>query len=255
MSETPVEGSAIKSGALSTPPVYFKDWWTQVDKVDKAWTLQDMVYYALRCDFDRDADERRLSDWLSNNCDSYLVVYEEVDGENPHVHAIASSAKALDALRKSFKRSFEEKRGNGAYSLKPCTGDIDAYVAYMCKGRSPEEGADVVVRQGFDFSEERVAAAHSRYWDTNERLRAASKARSAMSGASLVEVIEKLCREEGVMAYDRKGIARVYIREMKKARKAINIFQAKAVVNGVSVALDDEDGGATEDIVGAISAL
>lgn len=212
-----------------------------------------MVYYALRCDYDRESDERRLSDWLSNNCDSYLVVYEEVDGENPHVHAIASSNKAIDALRKSFKRTFEEKRGNGAYSLKPCSGDTDAYVAYICKGVSDEEGPNVVLRQGFDFSEERVAAAHGRYWDENQRLRAASRARASMSGASLVEVIEKLCREEGVRAYDRKGIARVYIREMKRARKAINIFQAKAVVNGVSVALDDEDGGATEDIVTAIA--
>ena len=65
--------------------------------------------------------------------------------------------------------------------------------------------------------------------------------------------MEKLCKEEGVRPYDRKGIARVYIREMKKARKPINIFAARAVINGVVVALDDESSGATEDIVTAIS--
>jgi len=214
-----------------------------------------MVYYALRCDYDSDVDRQRLSDWLSGNCDSYLVVFEEVEGENPHVHAALASIKNIDALRKSFKRTFEDKRGNGAYSLKPCTDDVDSYVSYCCKGKSAEEGPQVVFRQGFDFSEERTDAAHERFWDANQRMRSASRAKAAMSGKSMVEAIEQLCRAEGVMCYDRKGIAKMYIREMKKARKAINIFAAKAVVNGVVVALDDEDGGATEDIVTSIANL
>lgn len=208
--------------------------------------------YALRCDFDLDGDKQRLSDWLSANADGFLVVYEEVDGENPHIHAILYSGKKLDALRKSFKREFEEKRGNGAYSLKPCTGDVGDYIAYMCKGQDADTEPRVVCAQGIEFSGDRVGEFHQRYWDVNARLRAGADARSAMKG-NMVEAIEKLCRDEGVRPYDRKGIARVYIRECKRMRKAINIFAAKAVVNGVCVALDDEDGGATEDIVVAIS--
>lgn len=208
--------------------------------------------FALRCDFDLDADKQRLSDWLSSNSDGFLVAYEEVDDENPHIHAIIYSAKKLDALRKSFKRVFEDKRGNGAYSLKPCTGDVDNYVAYICKGADADSEPRIVCAQGIEFSGERIEAMHARYWDVNQRLKAGADSRAAMKG-NMVEAIEKLCREEGVRAYDRKGIARVYIRECKRMRKAINIFAAKAVVNGVSVALDDEDGGATEEVVIAIS--
>lgn len=210
--------------------------------------------FALRCDYSRDADKQRLSDWLSANADSFLVCYEEVADENPHVHAVLFSGKTLDALRKSFKRVFEEKRGNAAYSLKPCSGDVDSYVAYICKG-TEEDGPVVECAQGLEFSGERVKEAWERYWDVNARLHAAAKERSAAKGANMVEVVEKLCREQGVRAYDRKGIARVYIREMKKCRKAINIFAARAVVNGVCVALDEEDGGATEDIVTSIANL
>lgn len=209
--------------------------------------------FALRCDFDRDADKQRLSDWLSSNADSFLVCYEEVDDENPHVHAILYSGKKIDALRKSFKRIFEEKRGNGAYSLKPCSGDVDSYIAYICKG-SEDEPPEVICSQGLEFSDERVQLAHERYWDVNARLKSAANARAASKG-SMVETVEKLCREEGVRPYDRKGIARVYIREMKKARKAINIFAARAVVNGVVVALDEEDGAPTEEIVISIANL
>lgn len=210
--------------------------------------------FALRCDFDWNVDRDRMSDWLSSNSDGFLVVYEEVAEENPHVHAIIYSSKNIDALRKSFKRAFEEKRGNAAYSLKPCTGDVDDYIAYICKGVSVDQAPRVVCQQGFEFSAERVKEAHERYWDVNARLRAGADARAAMKG-NMVEAIEKMCRDEGVRAYDRKGIARVYIREMKRMRKAINIFAARAVVNGVVVCLDDDNGGATEDIVSSIANL
>lgn len=125
--------------------------------------------FALRCDFDADADKQRLSDWLSSNADSFLVCFEEVDDENPHIHAIIYSGKNIDALRKSFKRAFEEKRGNGAYSLKACTGDVDDYIAYICKGAQEGAGARVVCSQGLEFSGERVEQAHARYWDVNAR--------------------------------------------------------------------------------------
>lgn len=211
--------------------------------------------FALRCDYSRDADKQRLSDWCSANADSFVFVYEEVDGENPHVHGLLYSSKTIDALRKSFKRVFEEKRGNGAYSLKPCTGDVDSYLAYICKGADSETPPVAEISQGLVFSGECLTEAHERYWDVNSRLRQAAKERADSKGANMVEVVEKLCREEGVRSYDRKGIARVYIRVMKRARKAINIFAARAVVNGVVVALDEEDGGATEDIVTSIANL
>jgi len=210
------------------------------------------AHYAFRMDYDRASDKSRLSDWFSANASNFLVTYEEADGENPHVHAIFISDKSIAALRASFKRSFEDKRGNGAYSLKQCTEDPDSFVNYICKGSSEEDGPVVEFAQGFEYGDDRVAAAHEEYWVNNASLKASAKARAATRG-NMVEVVEKLCKEEGVRPYDRKGIARVYIREMKKARKPINIFAARAVVNGVVVALDDDSSGASEDIVSAIA--
>jgi hypothetical protein len=208
--------------------------------------------FALRCDFNHDADKQRLSDWLSSNCDGFIVCYEEVDDENPHIHALLYSGKNIDTLRKSFKRVFEEKRGNAAYSLKACDGDVDDYLAYICKGVDPDVGPQVVCFQGLEFDEQRVASMHARYWDENARRIRAAKERSAAKG-SMVDAVEKLCREEGVRAYERKKVALVYIREMRKMRKPINIFAARAVVNGVVVLLDEEESGATDEIAVAIS--
>ena len=212
-----------------------------------------MYAFALRCDY-VDSDKSRLSDWLSSNATSYLVTYEEVDGENPHIHALLYSAKKLDALRKSFKRAFEEKRGNGSYSLKVCDQNVDDYMSYICKGDGHGSMPFVVIAQGLDFDEEGVVEAHDRYWDNNAKYQRAAKERS-MARGSMVDVVEKLCREQGVRSYERKKIALVYIREMKKMRKSINVFAARAIVNGVVVLLDDEESGATEDIAVAISNL
>lgn len=219
------------------------------------WTLPlcTMVHnaFALRCDYDH-ADKQRLSDWLSSNADGYLVCYEEVDDENPHIHAVVYSSKNIDTLRKSFKRAFPDKKGNGAYSLKACDGNVDDYIAYICKGGSVDDMAHVVCLCGLEFDEAYVVEMHERYWDRNAALQRAAKERSSARG-SMVDAVEKLCREQGVRAYERKRVALVYIREMKKLRRGINVFQGRAVVNGVVALLDDEEGGATEEIAVALS--
>lgn len=207
--------------------------------------------YALRVDYGA-SDKQRLSDWLSANCGGYLVCYEEVVDENPHVHVVLYSEKNIDTLRKSFKRAFDDKRGNGAYSLKACDANVDDYIAYICKGVDVDSPPDVILKQGIQFDDEYVEGMHQRYWDRNAQLVRAAGERAAARG-NMVEVVEKLCREQGVRSYERKKIALVYIRQMRAQRKAINIFAARAVVNGVVVALDEEESGATEEIAIAIA--
>lgn len=214
--------------------------------------MSQTVFYAFRMDYVRDSDRQRLSDWLSANFDSFLVVSEVVEGENPHVHGLLASTKKLDALRKSFKRAFEEKRGNGAYSLKECSEDPAGFMRYICKGQSVDDDPVVEFRQGVDYDEESVQAAHEEFYSAQAAHKRAARERAEFKG-NMVEAVEKICREEGVRAYDRKGIARVYIRQMKVLRRPINIFHARSVVNGVVVALDEEDSGASEDIVTAIA--
>lgn len=239
----------------SCPPhqsTYY-DWWTEVDKWTRYTDTMPQNAFALRCDY-TDDDKQSLSDWLSSNADGYLVCYEEVDGENPHIHALVYSGKNIDTLRKSFKRAFPDKKGNGAYSLKACDGDVDDYCAYICKGGSVDDMPYVVFACGLDFDEGKVVEMHERYWDNNAKYQKAAKERS-MSRGSMVDAVEKVCREEGVRAYERKRVALVYIREMKKMRKAISIFAGKAVVNGVVALLDEEETGATDELACALSAV
>lgn len=209
-----------------------------------------MTQYALRMDYNRDVDRGALSNWLSSNAGRFLVVFETAEGENPHIHAIFYSEKKLAALRASFKRAFEDKVGNGAYSMKECTADFQGYIDYMCKGTSADDGPVVEMRQGIEYTEEAIDAAHGRYWVNNEALMAARRARNVRM--DVVEVIEKECKEKGVRSHDRAEIAKIYIRMKVSAKKGINVFQARSVVNTVSVLLDDT-GNREEELAAEIA--
>lgn len=211
-----------------------------------------MTQYALRLDYDRGVDRQPLSDWLSSNSSRFLVVFETAEGENPHVHVILFSPKTLPALRKSFQRAFPNKNGNGAYSLKICSVEFQGYIDYMCKGVNATTGPHVEMRQGLEYTDDAVRAAHGRYWVNNEALLAARRARAIKM--DVVEAIEKECKEKGVRSHDRKEIAKIYIRMKVTAKKGINLFQARAVVNTVSILLDDS-GEREDELAGEIARL
>lgn len=193
--------------------------------------------YALRMDYDRGVDRGALSAYLGSNAARYLVVYETADGENPHVHAIFYSEKTLAALRKAFQRAFPAKNGNAAYSLKACDEEFSGYINYMCKGADRDTLPVVELRQGLEYTDDEIEAAHDRYWVNNEAIAAARKARKL--NMDIVEAVEKEAKDKGVRSDDRVSIAKIYIRMKRAAKKGINVFQAKAVVNTVSMLLDD----------------
>lgn len=198
------------------------------------------IPFAIRVDL-TDGDRPRLKEWLDkNSAGSYLAVAETHDGENPHAHVVVWIEKKLSGVRTSFKRAFEDKVGNSGYSLKPCDDDVEAYMRYMCKGNSKEDAPDVICSMGLDYTDEKVAAAHEAYWVNNSALTSNKKKRKAIPNAeTVIEKLELACKEKGVK--DKCEIAKMYIRMMRDARKPINTFAAKAVVNTVSVLLDDTD--------------
>lgn len=213
-----------------------------------------MAQFALRMDYDRDADRGTLSHWVSANADRYLVVFETADGENPHIHAIIHSTKTIATLRASFKRAFPTKTGNASYSLKKCDKEFRDYELYMCKGVDRDTPPVVEMRQGLEYTDEAIAEAHGKYWVNNAAIQQAREERKNALKLDIVEAVEKVCKEKGVRSHDRKGIALVYIRMKVRSKRGINLFQARAVVNTVSCLLDDT-GDTEEDLASHIAQL
>lgn len=206
-------------------------------------------HYAVRVDVS-DADRDNLSRWCSANGSAFLCVYEEAADENPHVHIVLFSNKNIRAIRESFRRTFPDKTGNGAYSIKVCDDDTDAYMRYMCKGKSKDDQPEVWFRQGLEYSVGAVVDAHERYWVNNEAL--AQNRRVRQRTGNIVEELERICKSKGVSKSDRTAIAKEYIRLYRDARKGINVFQARAVVNTVQLLLDD-NGDQEEVLAGQIA--
>lgn len=197
--------------------------------------------FALRLDW-VDADREPFSVWLHENALSYLVVHEVARDENPHVHVLFYSVKKLDALRKSFKRAFADKRGNGAYSMKACDDSVERYVQYMCKGPNRDEGPDVLMRHGLVYTDADIVRMHAAYWEENG---APKRKRGSVVKETRIEQLERICKEKGVTGNHRSEIAKEYIRIMRDEKKPINVFAARSAINTVSVLLDPT--GSAED--------
>lgn len=233
------------SDRVYTRSLLIDSWYTSIQSIQLytcAPRHHKMARYALRMDWNQDRDYQRISTWLALIATCYLVVFESHAGENPHVHVVFDSDKKLQALRTSFKRKFDDKVGNGSYSLKECDDDVAAYMRYMCKGNSKDDMPDVKIKQGLDFTDEKIKEAHDMYWVNNQSLKENKKKRKLVhSGETAVDTVERLCKEQGVRKNDREGIAKVYIRLCRDGRKPINQFAARAIVNTVQLLLDDTD--------------
>lgn len=199
--------------------------------------------FALRADV-FDGFKARLVQWLGLVAFGWIVAYE-CEGLNKHVHLILDSGYDIKKLRNSFTRTFSECVGNKGYSLKLCDDDYDAYIRYICKG--PERDIEPIIwsRQGLLYTDEAIKAAHAQYWVNNEALITNSKKRKAVEKENIVEQVEKKAKELKLKAYDRVGVAQVYIRMFRDARKGINVFAARAIVNTVCLLLEGGDASET----------
>lgn len=186
--------------------------------------------YALRVDGSPD-----ISGWLSRYADTFIAV-REGGSDNPHIHVLFRSTQRLSALRKACQRAFPG--GNGSYSLKQCAADVSGYERYICKGESEDSLPEIVCRQGIEYTDDWIKDQHSAYWVNNQAIRENRVARKRIKSATAVELVEEQCKNLGVKWNDRVRISEEYIKMLVSARKAINIFQVRAVTNTVSCLLD-----------------
>lgn len=206
--------------------------------------------YALRADVD-ESFRKRISDWCSKVADGFIVAYE-VEGENRHIHAILDSSKEIKKLRSDFTRSFPECVGNKGYSLKECDDNYDAYIRYICKGVNKDIGPVIWCHQGLMYGRSEIDEAHQKYWVNNESLVENAKKRAKVEKESIVDQVEKLAKAKGLKGFDRVGVANIYINLFRDARKGINVFAARAVVNTVCCLLE---GSGQEELAHKIAEL
>lgn len=210
--------------------------------------LMSVLRYALRLDVqDNDSWRKRLSEWCSGNANGFIVAFESTgeEGENTHIHAILDSVKSIKQLRNSLTRGFPECVGNKGYSLKLCDDDYDAYIRYICKGVSDTEEPVIWCKQGLKYTAKDINDAWQMYWVNNKAIEENAKKRKRVEKESIVEQVEKLAKREGLKGHERVEVAKIYIRLFRDARKGINVFAAKAVVNTVCCLLD----GSAEDFL------
>lgn len=198
--------------------------------------------FALRTDLQLYGLEARLGVWLDNQSTAnYWMVREDLFGINAHCHIYFESDHSLNALRLHFKRTFPELVGNGSYSLKPCDNNVEDYWKYMAKGEAEGDYPDVYLRQGYQWTEEKVVELHEAYWCTNTQLKATSKKRDTLKlRGTVVEQVEREAKEQKLNGRDREAIAKIYIRMYVTARKPLSVFHAKGVVNTVCCILDGD---------------
>jgi len=205
--------------------------------------------FALRLDVPADPEARlrfkgQVDTWLLQNCKAWILALESHEGENPHAHAILDSSKKIKDLRNTlvyalgFGAKGSRHGGNAAYSLKACTDDPTDYLRYICKGESEAEGPRIWSRQGLEYGEEAIREAHANYWVTNAALKENSAKRRKLAATTTVEALEKLCKQKGYKGFDRVSVANEYISMYCAARKPINLYAARAVVNTVCCLLD-----------------
>lgn len=196
--------------------------------------------FALRVDQSEGYDDAAMSSWLSANCSNFLGT-EEQEGANLHLHFFLHSQKKLQALRAALKARCSWLVGNGSYSLKPCDDDYEPYINYICKGADEESLPEVKFKQGLEYTEEYIAARHAAYWLKAVELARSSKKRASMSLlGNVVEQVEAVAKQKKLKGHEREDIAKIYINMCISAKKPINSFYAKSVVNTVSCLLEGD---------------
>lgn len=195
--------------------------------------------YALRADV-FEGFKQRLIKWLGVVALGWICAYE-VSGDNKHVHLVLDSESDIKKLRNAFTRAFPECVGNKGYSLKLCDDDFNAYIRYICKGDGKDSPPVIWSRQGLDYTDPIIKVSHEMYWVNNDAIIANSKKRKAVEKENLVEQIEKRAKEMGLKAHERVEVAKIYMRLHRDARKGINVFAARAVVNTVCLLLEGAD--------------
>jgi len=187
--------------------------------------------YAIRIDGN---SSEELVKFLTEDGGSYLVV-KELEGTNPHYHAVIHTKRKLQAFRMAFRRQFPELRGNGAYSISDVR-DLAKYERYMMKGDSDSVLPTVVASNGVQYTTDWIMETHAAYWEQN-----ADMVQRRTAEMKVPEAVLQACKDAAVQWGNREKICELYIRELVRRDKPINIFALKSSVNLIQVKLCPDD--------------
>lgn len=177
---------------------------------------------------------------------SYVVVRETVDegGQptNPHMHVLLVTDQPIKVVRSRLVRALFPAgsgagvRGNAAYSLT-AVADAAKYRRYICKGVDEVSLPEVVGKCGVEFTDEWVADQHEQYWDVHRQLREAA----ARQKRTVLEDVYAACVAQQVRWDQDVKICRIYINELVKRNKVINVFSIRSSVNLIKIKLCPDD--------------
>lgn len=176
--------------------------------------------------------------WLSKECSNYLVC-RELPESNDHCHVFGVCDRTFKGLQANFRRSFPQHIGNEWYSLKECDAEVYDYLKYICKGVDANTPPVIVCHQGIEYTQSYLEELHAGYWVCNEELTKNSKKRDSLKlRGNVVEQLELQCKQAKLDGSDRTAVAKLLVQKYVEARKPVNVFQAKSVVNTVCALLN-----------------
>lgn len=198
--------------------------------------MSQTQHIAIRVDGESSTE---LQSVLDKDGGAYMVV-KELEGSNPHFHAVLHSVRKLSAVRQALKRAMPQLNGNGSYSVT-AVRDLAKYQRYMMKGESRETMPHVVAAHGVMYTDPSwQEEQHDAYWDENMEIQRKRKFQH------IDDVVLDKCKELSYSWQNRQGIAEQYIRELVSRNKPINIFSLKSHVNLLQVKLCPNDNAITD---------
>lgn len=184
-----------------------------------------------------DKEFPKCRDFFQSKCSGFAV--REVSGDNEHWHWFLRSDTRINSLRELLRRSVPEIAGNRGYSLKVCD-DADRYMQYMCKGDGPDMMPEVVWKVGLDLVDTKFQELHEAYWVENRQARRQRR-------MTVSEKVLEAAKAANVAWDDVRQLSRLYLKELRAQKKAVNLFACKAAIRGLQLQLCPDD-SAIEDL-------
>jgi hypothetical protein len=178
--------------------------------------------------------EQKYIDYIKANTLSCLVVQENADEDinRDHMHAQIMINIQMKSWRNKFKEAFPDLKGNSDYSLT-LVRDTMKMDYYICKGKDVASPPCIRYRHGIRYTEEYIKSCHDQYWIINKEV----KKKEKMDKLGIRDEVVKLCKDHGTSWSDRDTITEYFLLVMKKYGKDIDIFRARARIQGIQLEL------------------
>lgn len=185
-----------------------------------------VIQIALRTDKELDAVKR----FIDSKAYGGWAVREISSGENEHWHwLIEADVRNVQAFRVALTRAVESLKGNGAYSAS-VVKDLEKYERYMAKGEAHGVLPEIAWRNSLKYDDDKVAELHEEYWSEHAKL----KKRKA---GSMIDHVVDEAKRQNVEWKNREKLGALYVEEVVRRARPLNIFAARAAVNTIQCLL------------------